>query len=148
MERFLVIRYSGREISKALKLMIAKTIGDNLAANDVTIYQYSESEAMCKIGLKEPINRILIDNPTLIAAKTLNEIVGFSVNLEKSNLSDFKLALLQKIVNANSIEKVNKIKEALSRLTSESNPKTLAYLIRYGFTTDVIDSLNSIKINV
>lgn len=148
MERFLVIRYDGREISRALKLSIAETLNQQVAANNVAMYQYTESEAMCKLGLKEPVDKTLIDNPALIAAKTLNEIVGFSVNLEKSNLKDFKLALLQKIINANSKEKAIRISDALSTIVSESNPKTLASLIKYGFTTDVIKDLDSLKIIV
>lgn len=148
MERFLVIRYDGREISRALKSSIAETLNQQVAANNVAMYQYTESEAMCKLGLKEPIDKTLIDNPALIAAKTLNEIVGFSVNLEKSNLKDFKLALLQKVIHASSKEKIVKISDALSTIVRESNPKILASLIKYGFTTDVIKDLDSLKIIV
>ena len=143
-KRVLIVYWEGEALNSAQKNKIALTVSTSLRGRNsqVSIIETSTQELLEKTITKHE-EKITEISEAEKAAMFLNKVVGFAVDITKTNLCDYRNELLKKVIKANKFE-VDLIRVNLALLCNEKNPYILAKLVKYGFTTIVTESLEEI----
>ena len=150
MKQYLIIDWNGTQASKSTRdKLVSLLIENNHVNGPVSVTCLNERDlvkhAVCNIRPINDSSKGLAD--IIETAKKLNNIVGFSVDLHKNNLTDYRNILFRKMVQSKNLTEINDIKHCIVKLCNidDMDISTISALVQQGFTADVLRELSGIE---